>query len=88
LSKDEKLVLRFLSDPKDFVWSELVRLLRTLGYFEISTGVTGGSRRKFADDDQHVICLHKPHPGNIVKSYVIREVKEHLHTHKKLKKHG
>ena len=28
--------------------------------------------------DEHVIMLHKPHPGNIVKKYVIREIINNL----------
>jgi hypothetical protein len=36
-------------------------------------GKTGGSRRKFADAGNHIINLHKPHPGNILKHYQLKE---------------
>jgi hypothetical protein len=72
------LLQRLLSKPKDFTWDELVKLLINFGYSELRKGKTGGSRRKFADAQQHVIILHKPHPGNIVKEYVLRQVIEHL----------
>ena len=67
-----------MSVPKDFTWDELVRILLHFGYEEIKTGKTGGSRRKFADGSQRVIILHKPHPGNIVKGYALRQVIGHL----------
>ncbi|HLZ87597.1 MAG TPA: type II toxin-antitoxin system HicA family toxin [Puia sp.] len=78
MSKTEKLLQRLLSIPKDFTWEELVKLLAYFGFEELKKGKTGGSRRKFADERKRVIILHKPHPGNIVKEYAIRQVIEHL----------
>ncbi|SEK26895.1 hypothetical protein SAMN05421740_101395 [Parapedobacter koreensis] len=43
------------------------------GFNELKTGKTGGSRRKFVDDNKNVISLHKPHPQNIMKRYAIEE---------------
>jgi len=34
----------------------------------------GGSRRKFVNDSQAIISLHKPHPKPIVKAYVVEQV--------------
>ncbi|WP_404325545.1 type II toxin-antitoxin system HicA family toxin [Aerophototrophica crusticola] len=65
---------RLKGKPKDFTWDELVRLLEGLGYREAATGKTGGSRRRFIHATAPTIALHKPHPGNIVKSYVIEDV--------------
>lgn len=78
MSKHEKLLLRLLSIPSDFAWEELITLLTKLGYEELKKGKTGGSRRKLADKKNNIIMLHKPHPGNIVKKYAIRQVIEHL----------
>jgi hypothetical protein len=78
MSKTEKLLFRLLSIPKDFTWEELVKLLAYFGFEELKKGKTGGSRRKFADEQKRVIILHKPHPGNIVKEYAIRQVIEYL----------
>lgn len=50
----------------------------SLGYADIKSGKTGGSRRKFSDAENNIISLHKPHPGNIVKSYALKQVYEHL----------
>lgn len=74
MSRTEKLLLRLLSVPKDLTWEELVKILAQFGYAELKKGKTGGSRRKFADAKKNVIILHKPHPGNIVKEYAIRQV--------------
>ena len=78
MSKYEKLLLRLLSVPSDFTWEELISLLAKYGYEELKKGKTGGSRRKLADKTNNIIILHKPHPGNIVKQYAIRQVIEHL----------
>jgi hypothetical protein len=78
MSKTEKLLQRLLSIPKDFTWEELVKLLAYFGFEKLKKGKTAGSRRKFADGEKKVIILHKPHPGNIVNEYVIRQMIEHL----------
>jgi HicA-like toxin of HicAB toxin-antitoxin system len=74
MSGTEKLVQRLLSVPKDFTWEELSKVLSLFGYNELKKGKTGGSRRKFADEKKNVIILHKPHPGNIIKEYAIKQV--------------
>jgi hypothetical protein len=83
MSRQEKLIVRLLSVPKDFTWDELVKVLNSFGYEELKGGKTGGSRRRFVDGDKNIITLHKPHPVNIVKGYAIKEIIEHL----KLKGH-
>lgn len=74
MSRRNKLVARLRSKPKNFTWDELVRLLEGLGYSEAAAGKTGGSRRRFLHATAPTIALHKPHPGNIVRMYVIRDV--------------
>lgn len=78
MGKIDKLIEKLLSNPKDFTWNELVKVLNHFGYYEVSKGKTGGSRRKFVNDEKNVISLHKPHPNQIVKSYVISQIIEHL----------
>ena len=74
MSRREKLIARLKSKPRDFSWDELVRLLEALDYREAATGQTGGSRRRFIHETAPAIMLHKPHPGSIVKTYVVHEV--------------
>ena len=78
MSKIEKLLARVKSKPKDFTWDELVKILSHYGYEEITTGKTSGSRRAFVNKSKHIIRLHKPHPGDILKSYQINEILDAL----------
>lgn len=78
MSKFEKLLERIQQKPKDFTWDELQTLLVALGYEPVKPKKTGGSRRKFVDGKQHVISLHKPHPSNVLKEYVIKDILEML----------
>lgn len=74
MSKREKLIERFLKKPKDFTWEELIKLLNSFNYKEISAGKTGGSRARFINKDHPPIILHKPHPGLILKRYQLDEI--------------
>ena len=74
MSKTDKLIFRLLSIPKDLTSEELTKLLGLFGFVELKKGKTGGSIRKFADQNKNVIILHKPHPGNIVKEYAIKQI--------------
>ncbi len=78
MSKIEKLITRLKSEPKDFTWDELTKILAHFGYTEMKKGKTGGSRRKFVNQQNAIISLHKPHPGNILKTYAIKQIIEHL----------
>ena len=78
MSSKEKLISRFLTLPADFTFDELERLLGALGYTKSNKGKASGSRVVFKDKDGHPIMLHKPHPGNIVKQYALRQVFEEL----------
>ncbi len=69
MSKIEKLIERLLSNPKDFTWDEMLKVLTYHGYEEVSRGKTGGSRRKFINKHKQIISLHEPHPQKILKSY-------------------
>ena len=74
MARRDKLIARLKTRPKDFTWEELVRVLEGVGYTEAKAGRTGGSRRRFVHPTAPAIALHRPHPGNIVKMYVIDDV--------------
>lgn len=79
MSKVEKLVDKFKSIPKDLTWEELIKLLNHFGFDEIKAkGKTAGSRVKFVDVEKRIINLLKPHPKNIVRQYVIKQIREKL----------
>ena len=77
MSTKEKLIERFKRQPKDFTWQELVRLLGLFGFEVDNKGKTSGSRTVFINDNDE-IDLHKPHPSNIIKEYVIKKVLKFL----------
>lgn len=78
MGRQEKLLARLQSVPKDFTWDELKSLLGTYGY-KLLNSKRGGSRRKFyCAETGSVISLHEPHPQNIIKEYVIKDVIENL----------
>ena len=76
MSKAEKLLVRLLSLPKDFTYSELKTILISFGYEEMQ----GAGSRVCFKSKTHKIKLHKPHPGNILKHYqvilIIEEMKK------------
>ena len=79
MSKNDKLLARLLSQPTDFTWDELLRVLRQLGYAEQAAGKTGGSRRAFVKAETGaIIRLHKPHPGTILKQYQLKQLIQQL----------
>lgn len=73
----EKLIERFKLQPNDFTWDELVRLFSILGYETDNKGKTSGSRVIFYKGES-TYTAHKPHPGSIVKRYVLKQVLEFL----------
>ena len=78
MSQNDKLIERFKTIPANFTFAELEKLLTNLGYIKYNKGKTSGSRVIFKDQEGHPIMLHKPHPGNIVKQYALRQVLEEL----------
>ncbi|MBN2771362.1 MAG: type II toxin-antitoxin system HicA family toxin [Spirochaetes bacterium] len=79
MSKHEKLLNRFLTKPKNFTYIELKKLLSGFGYTEYNKGATSGSRVSFFNNEtKHLISLHKPHPGQILKNYQITLIIEDL----------
>jgi hypothetical protein len=76
MGTQEKLIARFASKPKDFTYAELKRLLNFIDYTEEQAS---GSRVVFVNKKSgHKIKLHKPHPGNILKSYQIELIVQEL----------
>lgn len=79
MTKLDKLKARLLKKPKDFTFEELSNLLNKLGYEKMKLGKTSGSRIAFCHEkSKHLIRLHKPHPGNIIKSYLIQQLIDEL----------
>jgi predicted RNA binding protein YcfA (HicA-like mRNA interferase family) len=76
MGKREKLIAKLKNVPADFTWQDLKALLKAIGYQEIQGS---GSRVKFDNGNaDQMINLHRPHPGNIVKRYALRQLIEKL----------
>lgn len=71
MSKFAKLQQKLAKIPADLTWDELVTVLHGFGFKEISD--TASSARSFVSEGRKIF-LHKPHPGNVVKRYALREV--------------
>lgn len=75
MSKVDKAKERLILRPKDYTYSEAKYLLSQLGFEEFNKGKTSGSRVKFyRASDQHIILLHKPHPGDVMSIGSIRDL--------------
>ncbi|WP_133576549.1 type II toxin-antitoxin system HicA family toxin [Pedobacter metabolipauper] len=77
-------MLKFYSNPKDLSWHEAIKVLNHYGFYEIRNSKTGGSRRKFVNQSDDVICLHHPHPSVILKKYQIDLIQLKLIHYEKL----
>lgn len=85
----EKLIERLLSRPKDFTYEESKRLFGIFGYKESNKGATSGSRAEFVSPDgKTAFILHKPHPGSVLKPYVIKGIIEHIEKNKLIEKYN
>ena len=79
MGRKEKLLNRFLQLPKDFTFDETISLLSHLGYTIHNKGKTSGSRIRFNNESLGIyIDLHKPHPGTIMKQWMIKTMYDHL----------
>lgn len=81
MSKSDKLLERLLKKPppSDFTWDELCKVLKGFGYRQLKQGKTGGSRRKFFNDDKDLLInCHEPHPHSEVDKGCLAYVAEHL----------
>ena len=79
MTRQDKLLNRFLSKPCNFTYNEMIKLLKGFGYQEVRSGKTSGSRVAFINSaKRHIIRLHKPHPKNILKKYQLDLIEEEL----------
>ncbi|MCD4722513.1 MAG: type II toxin-antitoxin system HicA family toxin [Desulfobacula sp.] len=76
MARKKKLLDKLLSKPKNFKWNELKTLLNGYKYKEIQGK---GSRVKFfREKPRNLIILHKPHPGETLLDYMVKEVIDNL----------
>lgn len=79
MNKREKLIKRFRTQPKDFTFEEVVTLFLGCGFTLENKGSTSGSRVRFYNEkDKKAYIMHKPHPSNIIKGYMMRDILNYL----------
>ncbi len=84
----EKLIERFLTLPKDFTYDEVKRLFGLFGYTEGNKGSTSGSRVQFISaDGKNAYTMHKPHPSNIIKGYMMKQMLDFIRENKLIEKY-
>jgi hypothetical protein len=76
--KEDKRLQRFKKFPKDYTYDELVWVLEYLGFHEDNRGKTSGSRVVFINDRKEHVYAHKPHPGNVLKPWVAKNINKQL----------
>ncbi|MDW7672885.1 MAG: hypothetical protein SCM88_14465, partial [Bacillota bacterium] len=79
MSKKDKLLEKLCSNPMptDFTYLELTKLMGSLVYHEVNKGRDHQTKA--------VLQLHKPHPGNELKQYQVKEVVRFLRKHGEIK---
>ncbi|SMN16023.1 HicA protein [uncultured Candidatus Thioglobus sp.] len=78
MSKKDKLLKKFLEKPtrKDLIFDELSSLLTNCGYKKIEG--KGSAVKFYNKKEDNLINLHKPHPGNILKVYLVKQIQVKL----------
>ena len=86
MNKKEKLIKRFKTQPRDFTFDEVLTLFQGCGFELENKGSTSRSRVKFYNPkDENSFIMHKPHPSNIIKGYMMREILNFLLTNNYIK---
>lgn len=79
MSTRDKLVKRFLTMPRDFTFDEMIRLFAAFGFEVDNKGGTSGSRLALINKERGLSYnMHRPHPDNAIKMYVMKQVMEFM----------
>ncbi|MCR5805500.1 MAG: type II toxin-antitoxin system HicA family toxin [Oscillospiraceae bacterium] len=79
MGRKEKLIEKLRSCSKTFTFDDAETLLGYFKYHRSNKGKTSGSRVMFTNDDLHTkVLLHRPHPGNELREYQMKQLIEHL----------
>ena len=81
--KSNKAIQRIKSIPNDYTITEATHLLKSLDFTMAQKGKTSGSRVRFYKEGR-IINLHKPHPGDVMKRYAVKDLKTFLEENKEI----
>lgn len=86
MNRHDKLLKRFYNLPRDFTFEETVSLFAQFGFHLESKGSTSGSRMEFVNDsNDDSFIMHRPHPANVIKGYMMRNILNYLKAKKYIK---
>ena len=75
MTKKDKLLKRLCTSPKDFTFEEMIAVFKCCGFELNNKGATSGSRIEFVNSEKELsYIMHKPHPSNIIKGYMMKQV--------------
>jgi len=74
----DKLKKTLKSRPKTYDWYDLKRVLESVGFSENTGGKTSGSLVKFTHPTIAPVVVHKPHPENQLKHYMVNQIADKL----------
>lgn len=87
MGKKDLLIERLLSMPKDFEQREMDTLMNQCGCVRHNRGKTSGSAIEYVHQaTQRVFTYHRPHPGNIIKPYVLKAAIQFLQSVGKIRR--
>ena len=78
MSKIAKLLEKLKSNPKDFKYSEMVRILENYGYIITQSGKTSGSSVTFRNTKGDKFTIHKPHTGDDLPMGIVKRLTKKL----------
>ncbi len=84
MSKQAKILQKLSAPqtPAGLKWDELVGVLKYLGYEQLKSGKSSGSRRKFYHKTKDaLISCHQPHPSPDVDKGCVADIVTHLKTY-------
>jgi len=85
VSQYQKIVDRIINNSGTVTYVELIYVIKKLGYNEIKTGKTSGSRVAFYSQKSGLLIrLYKPYPGNELEDYQIKLIRIHFEENKLL----
>jgi hypothetical protein len=83
MNKHDKLLKRFYNLPRDFTFDETVNLFAQFGFHLETKGSSSGSRVEFINEKTgDTFAMHKPHPANIIKGYMMRQMMKYFQAKK------
>ncbi|EIC30096.1 MULTISPECIES: type II toxin-antitoxin system HicA family toxin [Methylomicrobium] len=75
MSNQKKLFKEFINTPFP-TWNDVEHLLKKLGYQKIDK--KGSAVEFWNESKKSSILLHRPHPGNTIKTYTKKDIIEQI----------